>query len=81
MAKKEKKVLASEPMSDDKWKAESDFRTLKEAEMIKQDNERLEKARKHGKSELKGMKHVITSTKQLRDLSNDMAMKDEDDDE
>lgn len=78
MAKNKDKVLACEP--DDKWKIESDFRTLKEAKMIEQDPERYEKAMKFGKKEIKAMK-AITSTKELRELSNKMAMNDEDDDE
>lgn len=50
MAKKSKSVLTANPvpMSDMKWKAESDARTMAEAEVIKSDKKRLGAAAKEG---------------------------------
>ena len=86
MAKKKMKkemmmeVSHMSPKSDEKWKAEGDFRTLKEAEVIKGDKERLKKALKVGKEEAK----AIESLEELKEYANkkygpDAEMEEEDD--
>ena len=73
MAKKDKSTAS--PSSDDQWRAESDFRTLKEAEMIKCDPERLKKAMKHAKGEIKAIKSI----EDLKAYRDNMDKKDYDD--
>lgn len=63
--KKEMKMEVS-PVNDEKWKAEGDFRTLKEAEIIKGDKERLKKALAVGKEESK----AIESLEELKEMYN-----------
>ena len=63
--KKEMKMEVS-PANDEKWKAEGDFRTLKEAEIIKADAKRMKKALEVGKEESK----AIESLEELKEMYN-----------
>lgn len=68
MAKNKKEVAAlpSSP-SDDKWQAESDFRTLVDAEKIKNDEKRFKAAMKHAKEQ----KKIIRSVEDLKEARNE----------
>ncbi len=58
--KKAKKTETAEmPMMDKKYMAESDLRTLKEAEMIKMDKGRMKECMKMAKKEMGAMSHVM----------------------
>lgn len=64
--KKEMKMEVCSPANDEKWKAEGDFRTLKEAEIIKADAKRMKKALEVGKEESK----AIESLEELKEMYN-----------
>jgi hypothetical protein len=61
VAKKKKAEAAPmpQPVSDDKWKAEGDFRTLMDAKEIEGDEERHSKAIAHGHKQKKRMTSVL----------------------
>jgi len=80
MKKEKMEMSCVSPANDEKWKAEGDFRTLKEAEIIKGDKERLKKALKVGKEESK----AIESLEELKEYTNkkygaEAEMEEEDD--
>jgi hypothetical protein len=77
MAKKQmmkKEMDCVSPSNDEKWKAEGDFRSLKDAEAIKADPERLKKALAIGKQEYKAIESIMD----LKEYANKMAMEEED---
>lgn len=65
MKKKDKEVVVPSSISDDKWRAECDARTLVDAETIKNDKERLSNALDKMKDEHVEAKKKVTSMEEL----------------
>ena len=58
MAKKKKTAAQIQAKENERWQAESDLRTLRQAEEIKSDGGRLRSARVVAKEELKALQKV-----------------------
>jgi hypothetical protein len=75
-SKKSTDTVSPSPMHDDKkWRAQSDARTLIDAEEIKGDDERMKHVHKH----LRGEKKKIRSIEDIKKARDNAFMKKDDD--